>query len=71
MRFIKWQISSRFIPEVIVYARINGSRFIVKNGETRLSGDINTDLHEFPDMVFCSIFFVMTSLIDIGANTCS
>ena len=68
-RFAKWQVGSRLVPGAIVYDWINGSKFLVKTGETGLTGNIYTGLHEFPDMGF--LLHVLRSedlFIDIGAN---
>jgi len=69
IRFAKWQIGSRLVPGEIVYDWINGSRFLVRTGETGLTGNIYTGLHEFPDMGF--LLHVLRDddlFIDVGAN---
>lgn len=69
IRFIKWQVGSRLVPGAIVYDWINGSKFLVKTGETGLTGNIYTGLHEFPDMDFLLHFLRGEDLlVDIGAN---
>lgn len=69
IRFAKWQIGSRLVPGAIVYDWINGSKFLVKTGETGLTGNIYTGLHEFPDMGFLLHFLRAEDLfVDIGAN---
>lgn len=68
-RFVKWQIGSRLVPGAVVYDWINGSKFLVKTGETGLTGNIYTGLHEFPDMGF--LLHVLRSedlFVDVGAN---
>ena len=68
-RFAKWQISSRLAPGAVVFDWINGSRFLVKNGETGLTGNIYTGLHEFPDMAYLLHVLRREDLfIDVGAN---
>lgn len=68
-RFVRWQVGSRLVPGAIVYEWINGSRFLVKNGETGLTGNIYTGLHEFQDMAFLLHFLRSEDLfIDVGAN---
>jgi len=48
---------------------VNGSKFLVKTGETGLTGNIYTGLHEFPDMGFLLHFLRAEDLfVDIGAN---
>lgn len=65
----KWQVGSRLVPRAIVYDWVNGSKFLVKTGETGLTGNIYTGFHEFPDMVFLLHFLRAEDLfVDIGAN---
>lgn len=69
IRFTKWQIGSRLVPGAIVYDWVNGTKFLVKTGETGLTGNIYTGLHEFPDMGFLLHFLRGEDLfVDIGAN---
>lgn len=69
IRFAKWQVGSRLVPGAIVYDWVNGSKFLVKTGETGLTGNIYTGLHEFPDMSFLLHFLRAEDLfVDIGAN---
>jgi FkbM family methyltransferase len=69
IRFAKWQIGSRLVPGSIVYDWVNGSKFLVKTGETGLTGNIYTGLHEFPDMAFLLHFLRGEDLfLDVGAN---
>lgn len=68
-RFVNWQISSRLAPGAILYDWINGSKFLVRNGETGLTGNIYTGLHEFSDMGF--VLHVLRPediFVDVGAN---
>ena len=69
IRFAKWQIGSRLVPGAVVYDWVNGSRFLVRTGETGLTGNIYTGLHEFEDMAFLLHFLRTDDLfIDVGAN---
>ncbi len=69
IRFARWQVGSRLVQGAIVYDWINGSRFLVKNGETGLTGNIYTGLHEFQDMAFLLHFLRSEDLfVDVGAN---
>lgn len=69
LRFIKWQIGSRLVPGEIVYEWVNGSKFLVKAGETGLTGNIYTGLHEFSDMAFLlHVLREKDLFIDVGAN---
>lgn len=51
-RFLNWQIGSRLVSGAIVYDWVNGSKFLVKTGETGLTWNVYTGLHEFADMGF-------------------
>jgi len=69
LRFAKWQIGSRLVPGEIIYNWINGSKFIVRNGETGLTGNIYAGLYEFSHMAF--LLHVLRNddlFIDVGAN---
>ena len=52
IRLMRWQIGSRLLPGAVEYDWINGSKFLVRTGETGLTGNIYTGLHEFSDMAF-------------------
>ncbi len=68
-RFAKWQIASRLAPGATVYDWIGGARFLVRNGETGLTGNIYTGLQEFQDMAFLLHVSRPEDLfIDVGAN---
>lgn len=67
--FLKWQVGSRLVPGAIVYDWINGSKFLVRVGETGLTGNIYTGLHEFSDMSFLLHYLRPEDLfVDVGAN---
>lgn len=69
VRFIKWQIGSRLVSAPVVYDWVNGAKFLVKTGETGLTGNIYTGLHEFPDMGFLLHFLREKDVfVDVGAN---
>jgi FkbM family methyltransferase len=69
VRFAKWQIGSRLVPGAVSFEWVCGTRLLVRPGETGLTGNIYTGLHEYHDMAF-----VLHSLrkddifIDVGAN---
>lgn len=68
-RFAKWQISSRLAPGAIVFEWVNGAKFLVKAGETGLTGNIYTGLHEFTDMAFVLHYLREDDFfVDVGAN---
>lgn len=69
LRFAKWQIGSRLVPGAIVYEWVNQSKFLVETGETGLTGNIYTGLHEFADMGFLLHYLRPEDLfVDVGAN---
>jgi hypothetical protein len=71
MRFAMWQIRSRLFADTIVYDWINGSKFLVKTGETGLTGNIYTGLHEFSDMGFLLHFLRVDDIfVDIKSRAC-
>lgn len=63
------QSGSRLLPGSIVFDWVNGSKFIVRVGETGLTGNIYTGLHEFQDMAFLLHVLRPEDLfVDVGAN---
>ena len=69
LQFAKWQVGSRIVPGAVVFDWVNGSKFLVKPGETGLTGNIYTGLHEFADMAFLLHVLREDDLfIDVGAN---
>jgi FkbM family methyltransferase len=69
LRFARWQIGSRLLREPVVHEWIAGSRFLVRHGETGLTGNLYAGLHEFADMAFVMHALRPTDLfVDIGAN---
>ena len=68
-RFAKWQIASRLVPGMIVHDWVGGSRFLVRVGETGMTGNVYTGLHDFADMGYLLHVLRDTDLfIDMGAN---
>lgn len=69
-RFARWQLASRLLRATIVHDWVAGSRFFVRRGETGLTGNIYTGLHEFADMAFVLHFLRPEDLfLDVGANS--
>jgi FkbM family methyltransferase len=69
LRVLKWQIGARLVPGPVVFAWIDGARFIVRRGETGLTGNLYCGLHEFSEMAF--LLHVLTPddcFVDVGAN---
>jgi FkbM family methyltransferase len=68
-RFVKWQMRSRLVPGVAVHNWVGGSRFLVRAGETGMTGNIYTGLHDFADMGYLLHVLRKTDLfVDMGAN---
>ncbi len=68
-RFAKWQLTSRLASGPVIHDWIAGSRFLVRNGETGLTGNIYTGLQEFQDMAFLLHVLRKDDLfVDVGAN---
>ncbi len=68
-RAIRWQVGSRLLATEVIYPWINQAKFIVKRGETGLTGNIYTGLHEFADMAYLLHVLQPNDLfIDVGAN---
>jgi FkbM family methyltransferase len=69
LRFVRWQLRSRITARPIVHQWIRDSKFYVRAGETGLTGNIYTGLHEFPEMSFLLHFLRASDLfVDIGSN---
>jgi FkbM family methyltransferase len=69
LKFAKWQVGSRLVPGAVVFEWVNGSKFLVRQGETGLTGNIYTGLHEFADMAFLLHALRAEELfVDVGAN---
>ncbi len=69
LRFAKWQFGSRLVPGAVVFDWINGTKLLVRAGETGLTGNIYTGLYEFSEMGFLLHFLRPEDLfIDVGAN---
>ena len=69
LRLAKWQIGSRLVPGAVVFDWIDGAQFLVRNGETGLTGNVYTGLHEFADMAFLlHVLRTEDLFVDAGAN---
>lgn len=67
--FGKWQIASRLWAGQMLFSWISGTQLIVSKGETGLTGNVYTGLHEFNDMAFVLHFLRSGDIfLDIGAN---
>jgi FkbM family methyltransferase len=68
-RFAKWQIASRMAPGAIAYDWLGGARFLVRRGQTGLTGNVYAGLHEFADMGYLLHVLRPGELfVDVGAN---
>lgn len=69
LRFARWQAGCRLVPGAVVCDWINGSRFLARAGETGLTGNIYSGLHEFQEMSYLLHVLRPEDLfIDVGAN---
>ncbi len=69
VRYLRWQVGSRLARGDVVYDWVSGAKFLVRTGETGLTGNIYTGLHEFPEMAFLLHYLRAEDLfIDVGAN---
>lgn len=69
MRFIKWQIGSRYFFKKSIVNYVNNSKLIVSNGMSGATGNIYAGLMEFHDMSFLLHFLTKDDkFLDIGAN---
>lgn len=70
LRLISWQLMSFVAKEITIFDWVDGSKFYVRKGETGLTGNIYTGLHEFTDMSFLLHLLRSDDLfIDVGANS--
>jgi FkbM family methyltransferase len=68
-RALRWQLASRLAAGDIVYPWIKDSKFLVRAGETGLTGNIYGGLMEYADMAFLLHFLRPDDLfVDVGAN---
>jgi FkbM family methyltransferase len=68
-RYLRWQLGSRLVSGAVAHDWIGGSKFLVRIGETGLTGNIYTGLHEFEDMAYLLHVLREDDLfIDVGAN---
>jgi len=69
MRFVRWQLGSRLVRGGILYPWVNGTRFIVRTGETGLTQNIYCGLQDYSEMAFVLHVLRQEDLfVDIGAN---
>lgn len=69
LRVLKWQTASRLISGQMVFEWVSNTRFLVRRGETGLTGNVYCGLHEFSEMAF--VLHVLGEddcFVDVGAN---
>ena len=67
--FLKWQVGSRLVPGPVIFEWIEGTKVIVRPGETGLTGSVYSGLQELPEMAY--LLHVLDSddlVVDAGAN---
>ena len=68
-RVLRWQLASRLAAGDVVYPWVNTSKFLVRAGETGLTGNIYGGLMEYADMAFLLHMLRPGELfVDVGAN---
>ncbi|MDE2348516.1 MAG: FkbM family methyltransferase [Gammaproteobacteria bacterium] len=67
--YVKWQVASRLLGGEFIRPWIKGSRFVVRAGETGITGNIYTGLQEYPDMGYLlHVLRADDGFADVGAN---
>ena len=68
-RLARWQLGSRLVAGDVVHPWVNGSKFLVRAGETGLTGNIYAGLQEFREMSYLMHVLRPGELfVDVGAN---
>lgn len=69
LRLARWQLGSRLVAGDIVHEWINGAKFLVRPGETGLTGNVYAGLQEFAEMAYLLHVLRPGELfVDVGAN---
>jgi len=67
--FVRWQLGTRILDRDILIDWVEGTRVVVRRGETGLTGSVYCGLDEFADMAFVLHSVRPTDLfVDVGAN---
>lgn len=68
-RFVRWQISSRFMPGLIAFPFVEQTTLFAKGGMTGATGNWYCGLHEVEDMGFVlHLLRPEDTFLDVGAN---
>jgi hypothetical protein len=69
LRMLRWQVGSRLLFGQAVFEWVGGTRFLVKRGETGLTGNVYCGLHEFSEMAYVlHVLHEGDFFVDVGAN---
>lgn len=69
VRLARWQLGSRLLAGDVVHEWVNGSKFLVRSGETGLTGNVYAGLQEFAEMAYLMHVIRPDDLfVDVGAN---
>jgi len=68
-RYVRWQVGGRLVQGELAYDWILGLKFLLRPGETGLTGNVYCGLHEFSSMGYALHTLGPEDLfVDIGAN---
>jgi FkbM family methyltransferase len=68
-RYTRWQVASRLARGPLVFEWVNGSKLLISAGETGLTGNVYTGLHDLSEMGFLLHVLAHDDLfVDVGAN---
>ncbi|MBU3604149.1 FkbM family methyltransferase [Polynucleobacter sp. AP-Kaivos-20-H2] len=68
-KFIWWQIRSRLSRQPAIIGWVDDARFIVRRGETGLTGNLYAGFMEWKDMLFLLHYLrPQVTFVDVGAN---
>lgn len=69
LRLLAWQIGSRLVPGDVAVPYVNGTRLLVRHGQTGATGNIYCGLHDYEDMaVTLHLLRPGDLFVDVGAN---
>ncbi len=69
VRYLRWQVGSRFVGGPVAVDFVNDARLLVRRGMTGATGNVYAGLHEFEDMAFVlHALRAGDAFADVGAN---